>query len=161
MEEIPSVRKGSDEEHAWRRENNVDLTNDAAGMIMTYVLETESKGGEPLTAGDIDSAEFRDTHLNGLTRGIARAAAKKLVADKKLDKAKGHRGKPTTYHKAGSQPTWDATETPAPAPTTASVASNDGRRYEGEILEDGKPRYIVDGEGYKFDRLAEINAADY
>lgn len=104
MEEIQSVRRGSDEERKWRQEFDGDQADVASELIMAYVIESEGSGGDALTTGMIDDAEFRKAHLNGVTRKDARGGRDKLVEAGRLIKVPGARGRNTTYHTPDGAP---------------------------------------------------------
>jgi len=170
MEEIPSVKRGSQEEQDWREEFAKDQAGNAADMLVAYVIEAEDNGWDALTAVDVDDIDFRKQYLCGISRKDARKGKDELVASGRVVKVAGKRGQHTTFHMPDSVPVGspievvtDIASSEATKEAPSSHYEENGKRYEGELLEDGKPRYIVEeGNHYaRVDRLAELNAADY
>lgn len=151
MEEIPSVRRGSQEEADWRQENARDQAGNAADMLMAYVIEAEDNGWDALTSVEVDDADFRKQHMTGISRKDARAGKNELVASGKLIKVDGKRGQHTTFHTPGSQPVDSVEQHGHPAPSSST-----------EMMPDGvTPRYYEDEWGTRWDRVEEENASDY
>lgn len=155
MEEIPSLKRGTQEAIEWKANQKDNGAEDAATLILAYMQDEFDSGRDFIGNAILEDEKLRAKILPKVARNPARAAMAKLIEDGKVVKVSKGTGKPVQYYLAGNE----SHEEPESQP--AQTFDSTGKRYEGEILEDGKPRWIVYEDGTRTDRLEELNAAPY
>ena len=164
MEEIPSLRRGTKEAIDWKVEHGAEQVESIGEAILQYMRDEFEAGRDSVGSDLTDNEELRHKVLPGVARNKARSARDQLVVDGKVIKVHQGSGRPVRYYLVGNEPDQSSsvsTSVVSQSDAPSSHYEENGKTYMGELLEDGRPRYIVEDDGTKWDRLAEQDAADY
>jgi hypothetical protein len=122
MEEIPSLKRGTQEAIEWKASQKENGELDAATQILAYMQDEFDSGRDYIGSDVIENEEVRHKVLPGIARNPARAAMAKLVEEGKVIKVKKGTGRPVQYYLTGNE---DTSEPEKPVREVYSEAAND------------------------------------